>query len=344
MSLTEIAPPSSRPWRMALPLGLLVLAGIAWSGMWFYASYRAQHEIEAWIAREATQGRTWTCGERTFGGFPFRFELICTEPTVTFAGADGWKASAERAHAVAQVWDPQHIIAEFQGPGVIVQGSTGRRLEGKWSLLQVSGVGSHGRVERMSLAVDNYTLSEGGTVLLAARHGEIHVRHHPGDDALTLDLAAGVLGATGPAGAGLGKDPVDAELDATLTDVPHFRSMPVEERLRAWQAAGGRLKLLLAKASAGGAVLTANGDLGLDASGRSEGAVKVSVAGADALLKGLAASDLMPPVLSGLGSVVGMVGTPTEIDGRKASAFNVRFRDGRVFLGPLPVGRLSPLW
>jgi hypothetical protein len=343
MSLTETARPS-RPWKMALPLGLLVLAALGWSGAWFYASYRAQHEIEAWIAREATQGRTWSCGERTFGGFPFRFELMCTEPTVTFAGTDGWKASAQRAHAVAQVWDPGHIIAEFQGPGVITQAATGRQLQGAWSLLQVSGVGSSGRVERMSLAVDNYALTEGGTALFAARHGEIHVRHHPGDDNPTLDLAAGVLGATGTRGTGIGKAPVDAELDATITDVPQFRSMPMEDRLRGWQAAGGRAKLLLAKATAGAAVLTASGDVGLDADGRPDGALTVNVAGAEALLKGLAASDLMPPVLAGVGSIVGMAGTPTEVDGRKASAFNVRFRDGRVFLGPLPLGRIAPLW
>lgn len=343
MSLTETAKPS-RPWKLALPLGLLILLALGWSGVWFYASHRAQSEIEAWIAREALQGRTWSCGERSFGGFPFRFELICTEPTVTFAGTDGWKASAQRAHAVAQVWNPRHIIAEFQGPGVITQGATGRHLEGAWTLLQVSGVGSGGRVERMSLAVDNYALSEGGTTLFAARHGEIHVRHHPGDDTPTIDLAAGVLGATGPNGAGLGKAPVDAELDATITEVPHFRSMPVEERLRAWQAAGGKVKLLLAKATAGAAVLTASGDVGLDTAGQPEGAITVNVAGAEALLKGLAASDLMPPILAGLGSVVGMAGTPTEVDGRKASAFNVRFRDGRVFLGPLPLGRTAPLW
>lgn len=343
MSLTEIAKPS-RPWKLALPLGLLVLLALGWSGAWFYASYRAQHEIEAWIAREATQGRTWSCRDRSFGGFPFRFELICTEPTVTFAGSDGWKASAVRAHAVAQVWDPRHIIAEFQGPGVIVQGSTGRRLDGTWSLLQVSGVGSSGRVERMSLAVDNYSLNEGGMVVLAARHGEIHVRHHPGDETATLDLAAGVSGATGPGGAGLGKSPIDAELDATLTDVPHFRSMPVDERLRAWQASGGRMKLLLLKATSDAAVLTASGDLGLDANGQTDGSVTINVAGAEALLKGLAASDLMPPVLAGLGGVVGMAGSPTEIDGRKAAAFNVRFRGGRVSLGPLRLGQLPPAW
>jgi hypothetical protein len=159
-----------------------------------------------------------------------------------------------------------------------------------------------------------------------------------------MDLAVGVLGATGPGGAGVGKNPVDAELEATMTEVPHFRSMPLEERLRAWQAAGGRVKLLLVKATSGAAILAATGDLGLDTTGQAEGAVTVNVAGADALLKGLAASDLMPPVLAGLGSVVGMAGTPSEIDGRKASAFNVRFRDGRVFLGPLPLGRTAPLW
>lgn len=344
MSLAE-TPSRRRPWRMAIPLVVLVVAALGWTGVWFYAASRAQGEIESWIAREAQQGRNWSCADRRFGGFPFRFELICEQPSVVFAGPDGWTAGAARAHAVAQVWNPRHVISEFQAPGTLVETATGRKLEASWSLLQTSAVGGGGgRVERASLSVDNYTLTEGGSPLFAARHGEVHARHTPGTDGLTLDIAAGVLGATGPDGASLAGAPLDGELEATVTGVPPFRSMPAEERLRAWQADGGRLKLLLAKLTAGPSVLVASGDLGLDTEGRLQGEAVLRVAGAEALMKGLAQGNLLPPILGGLGSVVGMAGTPAEIDGRKASSFTVRLRDGRAFLGPLPVGRVSPVW
>ena len=113
MSLAESPSPRRPAWIVILPAGLLLLAAIGWTAAWFYASGRVSGEIDAWIAREATQGRNWSCADRSIGGFPFRFELVCTEPTLTFSGPSQWKVTSRRAHAVAQVWDPQHIIAEF---------------------------------------------------------------------------------------------------------------------------------------------------------------------------------------------------------------------------------------
>lgn len=337
--------PSRRPaWLVVLPVAVLLLLGLAWSGAWFYASGRAQGEIEAWVAREATQGRYWSCGTSRFGGFPFRFELICDQPAVAFSGTSQWKADALRAHAVAQVWDPQHIIAEFQGPAELVEVATGRKLAADWSLLQVSGVGANGRLERTSIAADNYNLTQDGASLFAARHLEIHVRHHPGDTGSTLDLAAGVKGATGYRAPGSAGTPVDGELQAMASAVPEFRSMPPDERLRLWQAAGGRLKLVLGKLSSGNGVVQASGDFGLDARGRPIGEASVAVVGADALLSTLAASGLTPSGLSGLAPMLMAAGTPTEIDGRRAAAFPFEFRDGRVFLGMLPLGKIGSLY
>lgn len=339
------APSRRRPWRLALPLAAVVIAALAWSGAWFYAAHRAQAEIEEWIAREATQGRNWSCADRSFAGYPFRFELICEQPTVTFAGVDGWKAAAARAHAVAQVWNPRHIIAEFQAPGTLEETATGRRFDASWTKLQTSAVGGErGRVERASLAVDGYALKEAGSPVFAARHGEVHARHTPGADGITLDIAAGVLGATGPDGAGIGGAPVDGELEATVTNLPPLRAMPQEQRLREWQEAGGRIRVLDARLVAGPSIVAATAGIGLDAQGRPDGEAVISIAGAEPLMKGLAQANVLPPILGGLGSLIGMAGAPAEIDGRKASSFTLRFADGRAFLGPIPLGQIPPAW
>ncbi len=147
MSLSDTPAPTAgtpakrRRWLIALPAVALLLAAAGWSVAWFYAAGRAQTEIDAWIAREATEGRNWSCASRELGGFPFRFELICAEPTVSFAGAGQWSARMGRAHAVAQVWNPSHIIAEFQAPATLTEATSGRQVVANWSLLQVSGVG-----------------------------------------------------------------------------------------------------------------------------------------------------------------------------------------------------------
>lgn len=362
-------PAKRRRWLIALPAVALVLAAAGWSVAWFYAAGRAQTEIDAWIAREASEGRNWSCADRELGGFPFRFELICAEPTVSFAGAGQWSARMARAHAVAQVWNPSHIIAEFQGPARLSEAASGRELVGNWSLLQVSGVGREGRAERLSVAANDYSLAEGGTTLFSARHAELHVRHHPGEAAGTLDIAAGFKGATGlapgaPVRASMSTSPgakpaataavtpaaapaapmVDAEFEATVTGVSPFRSMPPAQRLALWQQAGGRVKLLQAEVSGGGGALSASGDLGLDALRRPDGKLDLSLVKAQQLFTALASAGLMPDFMANLAPAMMMAGLPAKVDGAKASTFPFVFRDGRVALGILPLGKIGPLF
>ncbi|QFR33628.1 DUF2125 domain-containing protein [Ancylobacter sp. TS-1] len=357
------APPARRrPWLIAVPTVLIVLAGLGWSAAWFYASGRASAEIDAWIAREATEGRNWACASRELGGFPFRFELVCADPTVTFAGPGGWTAKMARAHAVAQVWNPNHIIAEFEGPSTLVETATGREVRANWSLLQVSGVGNEGRAERVSISANDYSLAEGGTTVFAARHAELHVRHHPGQAVGTLDIAFGFKGATGmmlavppvtPASAAaipatpapaVPPSTVDGEVEATVTGVPPFRAMPAAQRLALWQQAGGRVDLQVAKVTGGGGALTASGDLGLDLLRRPDGRLNLSLVKAQPLFAALVAAGLMPDFIAGLAPALLVAGLPTTVDGQKASSFPFVFRDGRVALGVLPLGKIGPLF
>ncbi len=354
MTDTASLPPRRPLWLVILPVGLMLIAAAGWTALWFYAAARAQTEIEAWIATEAGQGRQWSCAERRFAGFPFRFELICTEPKLVFtvpanaaagvAAGTSWTATARRAHAVAQVWDPQHVIAEFESPSSLVEAASGRRLDATWSLLQTSAVGVNGRLERVSIAVNDYALGESGAALFAARHFELHVRHHPGDDGPTLDIAAGMDGGTGPASVAEKHPPVDGELQATITAVPEFRSMPPAERLRLWQQAGGRLKLVLAKLTAGDSVLMSTGEVGLDDRGRPNGQAQLTIAGSDKLLSALSTSGLLPPVVAGLAPMLLSAGQPTEVDGRKGSSFPFTFRDGKVSMGFIPLGKIGSLY
>ncbi|MCK0206511.1 DUF2125 domain-containing protein [Starkeya koreensis] len=355
-------PARRRPWLIALPTLLVVLAGLGWSAAWFYASGRASTEIDAWMAREAAEGRNWSCASRELGGFPFRFELICAQPSVTFAGPGGWEAKMTRAHAVAQVWNPNHIIAEFEGPAVLKEAATGREVTARWSLLQVSGVGSGGRAERVSISTNDYSLAEGGTTVFAARHTELHVRHHPGEAAGTLDIAFGFKGASGMLLSGAAITPaatspaaatpapavpasaIDGEVEATVTGVPPFRSMPAAQRLALWQQAGGRVDLQIAKLTGGGGALTASGDLGLDAQRRPDGRLNLSLVKAQPLFTALVAAGLMPDFVANLAPALLVAGLPTTVDGQKASSFPFMFRDGRVALGVLPIGKIGPLF
>src|SRR5258708_31243382 len=88
---------------------------MVWSAFWYWSTTAAEATMTAWRAREAEAGRVYGCATTNFGGYPFRIEVDCAEPTVD----DRATALSIRAHnlaAVAQVWDPTLVIGEIGGP------------------------------------------------------------------------------------------------------------------------------------------------------------------------------------------------------------------------------------
>lgn len=352
----ETPAPRRRPaWWVALPALALVVAGLGWTAAWYYAAGRAEREIDSWMAAEGARGRSWSCDNRRIGGYPFRFELSCDAPSVVIQGPTQWTWKADRVHAVAQVWNPRHIIAEFRGPATLSEAASGRTITAGWTLLQVSRAGTAERLDRFSLAANDYTLAESGATILSARHLELHLRQHPGEATnAALDIAMEVDDATGMAlmggapaaatGVATGATPVDALLQATVTGVPGITVLPLEARLARWQANGGRVKIEEARISAGGGMMAASGELGLDPQRRLDGNVTVSVVEAGKLLPVLATAGLMPDFMAGLAPMLGAAGMPTQVDGVNASAFPFVFRNGRVALGILPLGKIGPVF
>jgi hypothetical protein len=133
------APRKSRFWLFA-PFAALALAALAWSAAWFMIRERAEAEIDGWMAAEAVAGRQWSCPERSVGGFPFRVEVTC--PQLDLKRGD-WSASAGRLRTVAQIYQPNHVIAELAGPFRASDGRT--RLEASWRDLRASFRGTPGR-------------------------------------------------------------------------------------------------------------------------------------------------------------------------------------------------------
>ena len=70
---------------------------------------------------------------------------------------------------------------------------------------------------------------------------------------------------------------------------------------------------------------------------------KESIGALDRLAPGLGgiARQNAGPMLS-LG--LAFIGQPTELEGKRAYAIALRFQDGAVFLGPLKVGEIPPLF
>ena len=102
---TQNGSPRSRRWLIAVPTTILVLLGVIWSGFWYWATTTAEATMAAWRAREAEAGRIYGCATENFGGYPFRIEVACAEPSVDVR-ATALSIRARQLTAVAQVWDP----------------------------------------------------------------------------------------------------------------------------------------------------------------------------------------------------------------------------------------------
>jgi hypothetical protein len=178
--------------------------------------------------------------------------------------------------------------------------------------------------------------------------------------------------------------PFDADMRALLSGLKDFAPKPWPERFREIQASGGHVELVQSRIVQGDLVAVATGTLGLTAQGNLDGELQMTVAGIEKVIPALgldkmldegvpqATLDRVAPgvkskdvsnlmgaldrAIPGLGKVVkqnvnvgvmagiNSLGKETELEGKKARAFPLRFVDGAVYIGPLKVGQIPPLF
>jgi hypothetical protein len=279
--------PNPRRWLIALPAAVLVLLGFLWSGFWYWSTNRAEATMTAWRAREAAAGRNYSCATTQSGGYPFRIEVNCAQPSVDDRDT-ALSVRANNLSAVAQVFDPTLVIGEIVGPLTVAPLGGAPAATMDWSLAQASLRGTPGAPERLSVVVDNPVLAapSGGT-LATAEHMEIHGRFaaestpgHP-----VLDLALDLHNAKAPAVVpALGRLAPLAAAGADFTLVAVLRGVsdrltlkPLAQQLRDLQAADGRLEVTKARLQQGELVVAATGALSLTARGTLAGDLRLTV-------------------------------------------------------------------
>jgi len=178
--------------------------------------------------------------------------------------------------------------------------------------------------------------------------------------------------------------PFDADVRTMLSGLKDFSPKPWPERFREIQAAGGHVEIVQSRIAQGDLIAVAAGTLGLTADGRLDGELQMTVAGIEKVIPALgiekmleegvpqATLDRVAPgvktrdvnnllgaldrAIPGLGKVVkqnanvgvaagiNALGKDAVLEGKKARAFPLRFVDGTVFLGPLKVAQIPPLF
>ena len=178
--------------------------------------------------------------------------------------------------------------------------------------------------------------------------------------------------------------PFDAGVQVKLTGLKDYAPKPWPQRFREIQAAGGHAEIVQSRIQQGDLVAVATGTLGLTPEGRLDGELQMTVAGMEKVIPALGLERMLeegvpqstldrvaPGVktqdvrnllgaldhaIPGLGNAVkqnvnvaatagiNALGTEAELEGKKARAFPLRFVDGTVFIGPIKVGQIPPLF
>jgi hypothetical protein len=291
-------PPRRRSrWLLFVMPGVLLLLGIGWTGFWFYASSQVSAQFERWRTREAQSGRVYDCGKLAVGGYPFRFEVRCKDASVDLisqtANRKFGKGQLSEILAVAQIYNPRLLIAEFDGPLTITEQGEQQSLIVNWSKARSSVFGLPVSPERISMVVDEPTLERStGTVrapVARAKQSELHGRIAEGSAAANPVIEAVwklTQASAEPLHPALA-EAFDMNLQARLSGLKDFRPKPWPERFREIQAANGRIDILQSRLQQGNMIAVANGLLGITPDGLLEGELQMVVAGLEKIIPAL---------------------------------------------------------
>lgn len=362
--------PRRTSWRYVILLLLVVALCGGWSLFWYTATDKAQTALDGWRAREAQAGRIYACGDESFGGYPFRFEINCDAASAQFQRSQPpLEIKARGIVVAAQVYEPNLLISEFRGPLTVAAAGEAPQLVVNWKLAQASVRGTPAAPERTSVVLDKPVIDavNGGTTrtLVKANRIEVHGRLAEGS-ALSqpvIEVALRLDDAMAPDMHPAMALPLDASIDTVLRGLNDFSPKPWAERFRQIQADGGRIDVTNARIQQGETTAVGSGSVSINPTGRLQGQLRVTVAGLEPFLKLIGAQQIIqtsPQVdklagaldrLSpGLGNMarqqvganlsagINMLGEKTTLEGQPAVTLPLRFDDGRMYLGPIPLG------
>jgi len=374
--MTSISYERRRNRRFIGLLILIVLVMGGWSWLWFFAAGRAQTTIEGWRAREEKSGHVYTCGSETVGGYPFRIEVNCDRAAALFRTSQPpMELKATNVLVAAQIYDPTLLISEFHGPLTIADPGKAPNIVVNWKLAQASVRGTPASPERASLAVDRPVVDRmngsDAQHLVQAKRIEVHGRILEGTarDRPVIETVVRLEQASLPVVHPAAERPIDADVTWVLRGLKDFAPKPWGARMRELQAADGRIDITQARVQQGETLMVGSGTLSLTANGKLQGQLKVTVAGLEAFLNAIGAQQMvqnsptmdklsgaLDRLVPGLGNVakqtassnigagINLLGEQTTLEGRRAVTLPLRFDDGAVFLGPIPIGTTPSLF
>lgn len=314
-------------------IGILVLAGLAWTAGWFYIARQIRAEVLALAAGNGQTTPRFTCAKLGVTGYPFGFAVSCAGARLVSGDTT---LTLPRLRAGLGVFDLSHVVATATGPLRRADAFTGSKSQLDWTDMRAHLTLKGWRIGHFSLLANKFAYADttAGRTQIAtlARLDitglDIPEQFNPANGRAGLAIYATADNFSAPGAAVNGAEvSLEADLDALPDDIRTFGDAGF---VGAWQRAGGAIKLYGLKAHDANASLDIAGTLALDPELRAQGQLKI-------VSKGLVErfGNLVPQHLSAL-----LLGAPAP-DGTYSQTLNLRA--GVVMDGIIPVAALPPL-
>lgn len=321
--------------KKIIALGVVVFLLVAGYGVaWLWAAGQASEFVKSLETADGETTPRVTCGSFAVSGFPFGFDVTCTNATVVSGDVTVTLASLK---GTAQVYRPTHVLLFGQSPVEIDDAFTGSKSRVDFASAQASVRLDGWRIGRASVVVTepvwNDTVLD-DRLLAKATKVEAHLVDVPAKyDAekglATLAQYALVEGLDAP-GVQIGNG--QATFESEVSNLPDdVRTYGDGDLLTRWQAADGKLTISSFKGGDATSSFDVTGTLGLDRGGRLEGQLKLHSNGVVERF-----GPMIPPEYKGW--IVG----EQAADGSYSQTLNIVA--GVVLSGLMPMGMIPPLF
>jgi hypothetical protein len=349
-------------WRIFGPTLVLMVGVAVYSAYWYVVAGKVRTAIEDFAATPADNIVTSWSG-LSISGYPYRIEAGFDAPSIRAPLApEAWEWSAGRLSADFLPYNLRHVVLKIDGEQLLkyrdVSGAVPRshvlraNAEGTWaSYVDLPGA----PFGRLAIDIDNVVAIRDGdrkAGRFAAKRLQLHTQPAetgapPSPTAASYDVAIQadeVTAAPGDATRVLG-DRIDlVAAQARVGNMPKSPRASLVEIGRQWLAEGGTLAVSDLAIKWGPLDLWAEGQLTLDARHRPEGRFDAAFANYQGLIEALRQAKIISDKDARL-AVVGL-GLFAQLQGDKSGRVHVPvvMKDGKLFLGPLVVSRLDPLF
>jgi len=352
--MNEAAPPSTIGRKLLIVFVCLIVLIGGWTGGWFWLKGEAARRMDDQLERLATRGIAITCPDRTIGGWPFRFDIDCSNPTLT-QPSRLTSVALKHLRLTTLVYQPTLVILELDGP-LAATGPNGESIHAVWTQLQASiglTLSPAIRPQRLSVAVDGLTAGAARPgsqeVKLTTTHAELHTRPAPDANpgAEDIDIAASLAAATvSIADRPIGPEATDWTLAAVARNLP-ASLVEGQSAAQAWAENLGRLDLRAVRMTLGAFALNGQGSLSIGLDGLLGGQIKLVASGLGSIMAPTAASLKGRAELIGLATAFTLFGKPVQDPSGTAPAgrgLDMTIEQGRIKVGPTAFGHIPPLF